>query len=212
MKELEEENSSLRSELGAELAKLADIDAETQERMLSVTQRMGAGLLDPELLAKFARKQDLSLPLFQHAAQAAAAAEAKQKQQEQQEQLLLQQQQADEAALVGDNKLPLAPPTAAGGLRPTSSQTAAASTALAGDHGSIGGPIIKQEREKSQQPAHLGQIDPQAWAAAGLDLTSTNAEEPVAARGAEATGPTASSKQPSSDASLERAGGEPAAT
>ena len=68
MKELEEENSSLRSELGAELAKLAEIDVDTQERMLSVTQRMGGGLLDPELLAKYARKKDLSLPLFQHAA------------------------------------------------------------------------------------------------------------------------------------------------
>ena len=51
MKELEEENSSLRSELGAELAKLAEIDTDTQKRMLSVTQRMGGGLLDPELLA-----------------------------------------------------------------------------------------------------------------------------------------------------------------
>ena len=71
-------------------AKLAEIDAETQQRMLADTQvrfthcllsslpvqpsalrlccaqRMGAGLLDPELVAKFARKEDLSLPLFQH--------------------------------------------------------------------------------------------------------------------------------------------------
>ncbi len=195
MKELEEENSSLRSELGAELAKLAEIDAETQERMLSVTQRMGTGLLDPELLAKFARKQDLSLPLFQHAAKAAQAATAD----------AAQQQQADDCAQVGNTKLQPAP--------------AASSTGLGGDQGLLGGPsVIKQEPGNPRQPAYLDQIHSQAWAAAALDPASSNAQEASAvatvptAGAPEAKGSAASSQQAAGEASLERAGGEPAAT
>ena len=195
MKELEEENSSLRSELGAELAKLAEIDAETQERMLSVTQRMGTGLLDPELLAKFARKQDLSLPLFQHAAKVAQAAAADP----------AQQQQADDCAQVGI-KLPLPAP-------------AAASTDLGRDQGLLEGPsVVKQERGNSQQPAYLHQVHSQAWAAAALDPASSNTQEAAAVATvsitgeAEATGSAASSEQAAGEANLERAGGEPATT
>ena len=188
MKELEEENSSLRSELGAELAKLAEIDAETQERMLSVTQRMGTGLLDPELLAKFARKQDLSLPLFQHAAKAAQAATAD----------AAQQQQADDCAQVGNTKLQPAP--------------AASSTGLGGDQGLLGGPsVIKQEPGNPRQPAYLDQIHSQAWASSNAQEASAVATVPTAGA-PEAKGSAASSQQAAGEASLERAGGEPAAT
>ena len=70
-----QENEQLRAELGTELQKLAEIDAPTQERMLSVAQRMGQERLNPELLAKYARKEDMHKPLFQHAEQAQADAE-----------------------------------------------------------------------------------------------------------------------------------------
>ena len=67
MKGLEEENAKLRSSLSSELVKLAAIAPEQQEQMLAIAHRMGHKLLDPQLVAKFAREEDLSVPLFQHA-------------------------------------------------------------------------------------------------------------------------------------------------
>ena len=66
MKGLEEENAELRSSLKAGLAELASIDPKEQEQILEIAQRTGQKLPDPALLRKFAREEDLSLPLFQH--------------------------------------------------------------------------------------------------------------------------------------------------
>ena len=152
MRELEEENSSLRSELGAELAKLAEIDPDTQERMLSVTQRMGAGLLDPELLAKYARKQDLSLPLFQHAAKVAELRTAG-------------------APASGDNQ--------PGGTGPPSDNLKAQQPPTAVDLAQMPaassiGAHVKQEHGAGDQLTHLGESESSAWAQADLGLNSTN--------------------------------------
>ena len=94
-----QENEQLRAELGTELQKLAEIDAPTQERMLSVAQRMGQERLNPELLAKYARKEDMHKPLFQHAEQ--PQADAKQAEEEEKEGKALDAGGAA-AAAVGD--------------------------------------------------------------------------------------------------------------
>ena len=107
-----QENEQLRAELGTELQKLAEIDAPTQERMLSVAQRMGQERLNPELLAKYARKEDMHKPLFQHAEQ--AQADAKQPEEEKKEGKALDAGGAA-AATVGDPGVADAGAEAAGG-------------------------------------------------------------------------------------------------
>ena len=67
MNGLEEENAKLRSSLKAELEKLAAIDTEEQQRILEIARHTGQQLPDPALVKKFAREEDLTLPLFQHA-------------------------------------------------------------------------------------------------------------------------------------------------
>ena len=67
MKGLEEENAELRSSLKAGLAELASIDPKDQEQILEIARRTGQQLPDPALVKKFARQEDLTLPLFQHA-------------------------------------------------------------------------------------------------------------------------------------------------
>ncbi len=67
MKGLEEENAELRSTLKAGLAELATIDPKEQEQILEIARRTGQKLPDPALVKKFAREEDLTLPLFQHA-------------------------------------------------------------------------------------------------------------------------------------------------
>ena len=67
MKGLEEENAELRSSLKAGLAELASIDPKDQEQILEIARRTGQQLPDPALVKKFAREEDLTLPLFQHA-------------------------------------------------------------------------------------------------------------------------------------------------
>eukprot|EP01045_Picozoa_sp_COSAG04_P003734 COSAG04_NODE_155_length_22379_cov_5.613707_2_plen_195_part_00 len=107
-----QENEQLRAELGTELQKLAEIDAPTQERMLSVAQRMGQERLNPELLAKYARKEDMHKPLFQHAEQAQADAEQAQEEGKEEEAL---DAEGAAAAAVGDPGVADAGLEAAGG-------------------------------------------------------------------------------------------------
>lgn len=179
MKELEEENSSLRSELGAELAKLAEIDTGTQERMLSVTQRMGGGLLDPELLAKYARKQDLSLPLFQHAAKLVAQAAGPRD---------TQQPPADEEERARQNSADAQLPTVVSTLHPDTAHMAAVGTTAPGADQSLGA-VVEHERARQVYPpgwvAGIG-----AGAAGGIDLgpkSTTNAVIPAVSERAPAT-------------------------
>ena len=67
MKGLEEENAKLRASLKSGLNDLAAIDPKEQEQILEIARRTGQELPDADLVKKFAREEDLALPLFQHA-------------------------------------------------------------------------------------------------------------------------------------------------
>ena len=67
----------LKAELQLELKKLGMVDATRQEQVLAMAQNLGQERLNPHLLAKYAPRNNLHLPLFRHAQPHAAEEQRK---------------------------------------------------------------------------------------------------------------------------------------
>eukprot|EP01048_Picozoa_sp_COSAG05_P022590 COSAG05_NODE_4579_length_1453_cov_1.580502_1_plen_253_part_00 len=66
-KGLEDENVMLKQALALELRRLGDLDPDIQETMAKAAERSGQGRINPQIVAKFAAPEHLSMPLFRHA-------------------------------------------------------------------------------------------------------------------------------------------------